>query len=258
MKNPAALLHLVLGDNAAAVLGQALKHHALPGRVHCIPDDLGHGPLDDGVARVAYMRRCFEGGFDWTHTTTVDAFDAWRALERALRETTADLFVWRGANTTETILLMMACAWLRDVPCEISVVEMPDTATGHTHVGTRLPEELAKCFSLARRVSPEKRAACAGEFERLKADPGLRRRWLDGRVVAVPLSSFDDLLIRACSKDWQSAALVVSRAMGNANPRDALADVFLSSRLQALIAAGRIETDTPPRFLRDYRVRLTP
>ncbi len=250
------LLHLVLGDHAAAVLRLALKHHALPGDIRCIPDDLGHGPLDNGIARVAYMRRRFEGGFDWTHTAT-DAFDAWRTLEQTLRAYRADLVVWRGSNVSETILLMMACSWLRDADCRISVVELPDTPTLHTHVGTRMPDDLAGYFPIARSLSPTERAANADAFEKLKAEPDHRRQWKDGRVVAVPISAFDDLLVRAYSQDWQNAARVVGRAMGEADPRDALADVFLSSRLQALIAAGRLEPDSPPRLLRDYRIRLT-
>jgi hypothetical protein len=51
----------------------------MPGAVLGIPDDLSHGPLDDGRARIDYMRACFRGYDDW-YLDVTDACAPWRAL----------------------------------------------------------------------------------------------------------------------------------------------------------------------------------
>jgi hypothetical protein len=46
------LIQLTLGDHAAARLRAACRSHRMPGAVTAIPDDLSHGPLDDGRGRI--------------------------------------------------------------------------------------------------------------------------------------------------------------------------------------------------------------
>ena len=251
-------LHLVLGDYGAALLRQDLAGFGLPGQVHCICDDLGHGPLDDGVARVVYMRACYQGCLPWTHTCT-DAFAAWRELAGLLApepgRAARDLIVWRGRNVSETVLLAMACWWLRDHPSPIRVVSMPPRADGGTHLGTHARGEVARLVPTARTLTGTARAALAAQLEALRDEGGLRRRWVDEHVVSVPIDAFDDLLIAACTSEWQPAARVVGTAMGRADRRDGLSDVFLCSRLQALLAAGLLEADRLPTVLDAYAVR---
>jgi hypothetical protein len=244
-------LHLVLGDAAAALLFLAASRHGVPGEVHCIADDLGHGPLHDGVARMKYMRRCYQSSFEWTHTGT-DAFADWRALSARLERQVRDVVVWRAANVSETVLLAMACWRLRETIGRLAVVTLPDGR----HAGTRSPAELAALFAGVRPLSSRQRAEWAARFEALRDDDGVRRRWLGRRVVTAPETAFDGLVEQACGPDWQAAARVVANAMGAADPRDGLSDVFVASRLMALIRAGSIAADRSPRRLRDYRVRL--
>lgn len=40
------------GDSAATCLRAACQSHGMPGAAFAIPDDLSHGPLDDGRARM--------------------------------------------------------------------------------------------------------------------------------------------------------------------------------------------------------------
>jgi hypothetical protein len=57
----------------------ACHAHRLPGTALGIPDDLGHGPLDDGRARIDCMRERFRGYDDW-YLDVTDAFAPWRAM----------------------------------------------------------------------------------------------------------------------------------------------------------------------------------
>lgn len=253
MAGAASPLHLVLGDSAAETLRHAISQHSLPGEVHFIPDDLGHGPLHDGVVRVQHMRQCYEGCADWTHTGT-DAFAAWRGLATSLAHTARDVAVWRGENVSETVLLAMACWWLREFSGGVLLVELP----GGRHAGTHSAAALAGLFPAARVLDTGERKRLSAMFEAMRDDDGLRRRWVAGAVATVPISWFDDLVIAACTPSWQKAARVVGTAMGAADPRDGLSDIFVCSRLQALIADGRVETDRPPVRMREYNVRLRP
>ena len=51
----------------------------MPGIALGIPDDLSHGPLDDGRARIGYMGERFRGYDDW-YLDLTDAFAPWRAM----------------------------------------------------------------------------------------------------------------------------------------------------------------------------------
>jgi len=93
---------------------------------------------------------------------------------------------------------------------------------------------------------------------RLRDDTGLLRRWEHGRIIGVPMDCYDRLLIDACPPTWTPAARVVGTAMGRCGERNAMSDLFFSSRLRALIDGGRLQADGPRRRLREYVVRLTP
>ena len=163
-----------------------------------------------------------------------------------------DVVIWRADNVSEFVLAAMACWWLRDAGTQLLVSELPDGR----HVGTHTPSALAALWQSARPLSAAECAGLAADFEAFRSDGGARRRWLDGRVVSAPLSVFDDLLASACTHAWEPAIHVVGKAMTSADRRDGLSDIFLGSRLVALIGAGAIEADHPPTRLRDFAIRL--
>jgi len=243
-------IHLVLGDHGAGLLRDTLCSHDMPEAVHCIPDDLGHGPLDDGVARVAYMRACYDGFDEWTHGQT-DAFVAWRELAGLVDEGQRDVVVWAAQNASEGVLLAMACRWLRESTTRLHVIELPNGR----HLGRHSAPELASYLVGARVLDDAERRGQACRFEALRDAPDQRRCWSGDRVEPVPVSAFDHLLLQAISSKWRAAHEVVQNAMHSADPRDSLSDLFLSWRLICLVREGRLEADRPPRWLRDYAVK---
>jgi len=245
-----APLHLLLGDCGAGILGRAAGEYGLTGDVHVIPDDLGHGPLEDGAKRLAYMRRCYDGFDEWRHGTA-DPFDGWRGLVAQVTSSPREVVVWRGRNVSESVLLAMACHRLAGVAMPMSVVDLPDGR----HVGTFQADEVAALAVQARPLDDQQRQVQAAMFERLRDEGTLRRRWRDGRVVGVPIEDFDGLLVASTRMEWQPALDVVVAAMRAADPRDGLSDLFLSSRLKELISQGVIEAERPAARLQDYAVR---
>jgi len=87
----------------------AYQDHDLPGAVALIADDLSHGPLDDGKARIDYMRACFQGYEDW-YLEITDAFAPWRMLGARIEDDGIEtIFIWVGDNVSEATFLRMAC-----------------------------------------------------------------------------------------------------------------------------------------------------
>lgn len=249
------VLHLALGDSAAGCLREACRSHGLPGMAFGIPDDLSHGPLDDGRARVDYMRACYRG-FDDRYGDDTDAFASWRALLARIDEENSDsIVIWSGDNVSEATFLAMACWWLADYRGQVQQVRMPGE-DGRYHVATYTPAELAELFASAVELTNSGRDALAADFVSIRDGTGLLRCWEKGTIRGIPLDRYDPLLLSSCTPEWTMAARVIGLAMSRCDRHNLMSDLFFSCRLQRLIDAGRIEADGDRARLRDYVIRL--
>ena len=146
MHNP---LHIALGESAEGCLRAACRAHGLPGTALGIPDDLSHGPLDGGRARIGYMRDRFRGYDDW-YLDVTDAFAPWRAMIARIDEARADaVVIWSGDNASEATFLAMACWWLGNRSARVLRVAMPGT-DGRHYVAIHTPAELADLLEIGR------------------------------------------------------------------------------------------------------------
>jgi len=227
----------------------------MPGTALGIRDDLSHGPLDDGPARIDYMRACFRGYDDW-YLDVTDAFTPWREMMEQLEKDRPEaILIWSGDNVSETTFLAIACWWLQTRPEPLLRVSIPGNENRH-HVALQTPADLAELFTSAWVLTDTARAELAEDFVRIRRETGLLRRWEEGRILGVPMDRYDPLLIACCSTEWTPAARVVGAAMGRCDPRNPMSDLFFASRLQVLIDAGRIEAKGRRNRLREYGVRL--
>jgi len=252
MRSP---LHIALGGSAAGCLRAACRFHGMPGTVLGIPDDLSHGPLDNGWARIDYMRACFHGYDDW-YIDVTDAFAPWRELVEGLDQEAPDaILIWGGGNVSEATFLAMACWWLKGRSEQVFAVTIPET-DARRYVAIHTPAELADLFQSRRELPDAERADFAKDFARIRDATGLLRCWEKGRIIGVPLDRYDPLLLEACTTNWAPAPRVVGTAMGRCGERNSMSDLFFSSRLRVLIDAGRIEANGARDRLREYAVRL--
>lgn len=250
-------LHIALGDSAAGSLRVACRSHGLNGTVRSIPDDLSHGPLDDGRARMAYMRACYRGYDDWTFSAT-DAFAPWRALVEQLDQHRPEaIVVWSGDNVSESIFLRMACWQLRACPVPLLRAAIPERGMP-PYVALHSPAELAELSKTRCELTPSERDRLSEDFVRIRTETGLLRRLETGRIIGLPLEHYDALLLESCATGWTKAARVVGAAMGRCDRHNLMSDLFFSNRLQILIRAGSVEADAVCERLRDYAVRLAP
>lgn len=227
----------------------------MPGIALGIPDDLGHGPLDDGRARIDYMRDCFRGYDDW-YLDVADTFAPWRAVITRIDENRPDaVVIWGGDNVAEATFLRMVCWWLGQRPVRLLRLAVPGR-DGRHYVAIHTPVEVADLYASARELTDTERADCAEDFLRIRSETGLLRRWETGRILGVPTDRYDPLLLESCTTHWTPAARVVGAAMGRCDGHNLMSDLFFSSRLQLLIDAGRIEAEGSRTRLREYAVRL--
>lgn len=251
------LFHLALGDSATGSLRLACRSQGLPGTALGIPDDLSHGPLDDGRARVDYMRACYRGYDGWTFDTT-DAFTSWgKVIERIDREKPEAIVIWSGDNVSETTFLAMACSQLGQRQEPVLQVAIPGSDTP-PYVAFHRPADLGDFYSGRRELAESELLALTADFQRIRRETGLLRRLEKGRVIGVPADRYDRLLLESCPIHWTPAPRVVGAAMARCDRRNLMSDLFFSHRLQFLIGAGVIEADGIRYRLREYGIRLVP
>lgn len=103
-------------------------------------------------------------------------------------------------------------------------------------------------------------AAAAAAWKALRREDAPLRIVRDGRLVSAPLTHFDAVLIAQATRDWEVAARVIGRTMQHLTdavdpPGQAVSDIVLFGRLQALGDAGGLEIRGPGPGMRDYEVR---
>lgn len=249
-------LHLALGDSAAGCVRAALAiSPGISQAVMTIPDDLSHGPLDDGLARAEYMRACYRACDEAWEYDSEDAFAPWQALsERLDRDRHDAVVVWTGENVSEATFLAMVCDRLAGRAEPIAQVSVPGKH-GRNYVAVHAPEELRPFFHSWRVLSDAERAVLAQDFARIRDETGLLRRRQDGQLMGIPMDYYDVLLLEACSTDWTLAARIIGIAMGHCDAANSMSDLFFCARLRALIADGEIQADGPQSSVRYYSVR---
>ena len=248
-------LHLVAGDSAAGCLRAACTSCGLPGAVVGLSADLAHGPLDDAGASVTYLRAIAKG-YGESDTADCSPFAQWREVgERLTHEWPDALIVWVADNVADMTLLAMACDQLAARREPLWRVQVPEVGL-RSHVAMHSPEQLAQLFAARVLLSHEDRLRLAQDFARIRDTSGLLRRLERGCVVGVPVEHYDPWLLSACGPDWQAAAHVVGRAMGNCDRHNLMGDAFFATRLNALIEAGSLEASGPRATFLDCSVRL--
>ena len=164
------------------------------------------------------------------------------------------MVIWTGENVSEATFLAMACDRLAGRPEPIAHVTVPGKH-GRNYVAVHAPEELRAFYGSWRVLSDAERSGLAQDFARIREETGLLRRLQDGHLIGIPMDYYDGLLLEACSNVWTLAARIMGIAMGHCDAANSMSDLFFSSRLQALIAAGEIQADGPQSSINTYSIR---
>ena len=247
-------MNLVLGGSAGGNLRAVFASHGMTERVHVFDDDLSHGPLTSREAREAYLKDLYKH-YGPVENSPIPCLADLEHLSRQLNlDDTQEVCIWAGDNASERVFLAMACHSLRHFDGSVTRVGSSGLKSP-PYIGAQTPDLLASLSKERERIDPQTRTANAASFLEHQNTGGILRRWEASEIIDVAPDYYDTLLTNSCPKDWTSAARVVGTAMGACDEQNLLNDVFLSGRLQHLIACEMIEASGPQTSLRDYVVR---
>ena len=245
--------HLTCNANTAASLQVAFPH----ARVFCAHDDYSLGPLSDGNQRIRFWRQIERGLAEREGPATTDPFQCWRDLQTELTiPEVCRICIWHSGSGAEYMFLRVACHWLANTVHSLFAVETPPRQGRHASAEWP-PRGLKRLARNAVSISATQRQAWAREFETIAQQPALLRVCdAHGELLFGTLAAYDHLLLAACTRQWQLAAVIVGRAMANADPRNTPGDAFLRFRLLHLMDAGVLDVDDARCELQTCYVRL--
>ncbi len=265
-------LHIVFDAGAAAELRMALNWVGRRDRVVAFCDDLSVGPIDppDADMRGRWIAEALP------HAFCLDQLDNeafWRtALSHAgprilwycrrwARIHAGFLEVlWRWGDTACAVVDLDADIAAGHVP-GASAWDAPLPSVGHLRLLSADAIVDQRLIEQARPLGRHEHAACCARWRHLRQENApFRVVGPDLDLVSAPLSVFDQSLLSRITNRWQKAAKVVGQILDDFEDdgRFQTGDTVLSSRLQALADAGRIEAQGNLARLRHSEVRLAP
>lgn len=92
----------------------------------------------------------------------------------------------------------------------------------------------------------------------LRDERSFLRTIVEKRLVSVPDTYFDDLILSCATSDWAKSALIVGHALANSWEGDfsRVGDLILFSRVHALVRAGKLVAQGDLSLMRTSELRL--
>lgn len=149
--------------------------------------------------------------------------------------------VWHSPFPGERLVALRLCWHLRKQPERVYDVKLPpgdnsNLPAFYGAVGIVGPAKLAAAWPTHRRVRDVE-----GRAKRWAAIRSRRGEWIrhlaGDRVVHLPISAYDEPLVRACGDSWSSSTLVVARVLAYVPAGDAI----LRWRVRELLRLERLE-----------------
>jgi Protein of unknown function/Domain of unknown function (DUF1835) len=248
----------VFSGTAAESLRAALTLAGSPGEVVVPPDDLSLGPLAATEERDAWFER--ELGLALEENDGARA-DFWSAALDPGRPRT----VWWSRRAAREHRGFLELVWqLADEPCATAGLSDAAASVGVAKTLAPPPPEQIVGGGLLGRAEPStaaRRAVLRPRWSRLREeDAPLRVPTGGGGIESVPLSLFDDALIRNTAEEWRPTAHSVVEALCGdwETGLCRTSDHLLAARVHALAAAGRMELrgGDPRRTMAGTEIRL--
>ncbi len=253
-------LHLTSLASSAEHVRLALKEVGRNERVVHARDGLGVGPLA-GIDRSSKSRITWWSKLEGPKLTAqearwIDESALWASLKRSKKR----VVVWHSSFPGERLVALRLCWHLRAQPERVYEVKLPPRDSAYLPafygaVGIVGPDALADAWPRHRRVRDV--AGRANRSAALRARPGEWIRHLAGdRVVELPITAYDEPLIRACQEGWRSSTSVVGTVLAGVPAGTEI----LCWRVRTPLESGRLEgrgRQSRLRLPKEIRVALT-
>ncbi len=243
-------LHVASGPTAGDVVEAALQQLDRSETVVAMRDALNVGPLVDvdsgGALRAEWWNRILQGTSDDEPERDFDEVPLWNRVVGA----NTPVVLWHGPHPLEWLMTLRACWYLRHEPERIFEVALPPLPPSR---------HLPAFYGAVPIVGPVAAVAHWPQCRAVTDVAERARRWVslrdregdwirmlnDAEVTELPITAFDEALMRACSKGWTASARVVGTVLVDTP----IADGVLAWRVRELLREGRLEGRGEPRGL---------
>lgn len=251
-------IHLVLGDAAAGVLGEAMAEGALGrGEILRFRDIYCLGPLQQlGSPAGPASRAAYWGQIIIDSPPAVAEFEEEESRYAVVvaRAATQALLLWVGAHSSSQLWLQRLCSVFPAKPADLRIIDVAVAHPDRRSPGQLEPRELAALLPRAEPLEEAERARQAQAWlGNAAVDSGVRR-WQEGRISHHGDDFYDGLLLAQCDEEWQPAEQAVGAAQWECD--EFLGDLFFAWRLRRLAETGRLLWRGPAGRLAEAAVRL--
>jgi hypothetical protein len=277
-QNHGDALHIVFGDSAGGTLRRALREARREEKVVAYWDDLSFGPISppDPADRAAWAGRelrfpMHRLGFSLERNVTIISDDPPNAARKLLNEVAkfwdevlsahGRRVIWMSRRAAYEYAGFLECIWrigderldVGDLT-EISVAWPNGRREPVMSVGELPPRVFAEntLWDRAAPLTPGERDRYREMWRKLRVENAPFRVVAGDDLVSAPITFYDEWLMSCTVGQWRKAARVIAETMRTAMTHGHyVGDLVLSGRLQALAAAGRLESQgdlSKPRF----------
>ena len=245
-------LYFVFSPSGAANLAEALEQAGRDDRIITFFDDLSFGPIDPphSILRAKWVEKEL-GRAGWDEMTNKSE----RGWQQA-RAVDPRKVAWLTRRSAMEYAGFLELLWrLGDAPCEVVDLTEVEVACRPEH--RPRPPRLAMClgmlhsdtigdhklWDLAKPLQITERRKYRDLWQQLRSENAPLRVSDGDKLVSVPISYFDMVLMSCVTDNWQKVAKVIGSAMASQMDDWIVqsGDMFLAARINALAETGRLE-----------------
>jgi len=257
-------IHVVNGDSAARLLGEALDGAGRDDRIVVLRDDLAVGPLrsidDSHTARVVFWQRVLGASEHGISQTISDAFDAGDiTLHNLAVDDNSEIVLWHAQNAGDQLMLRRIAYHLRTTPQRLNEIGVQARWLVHPDGGTPgdgscTPEALSNRLKSIAPISLLRITRLALEWQELKQVNLEMRRWRDNTFQSAQFTDLDAAIIEYTGVGWQSY-LAVAHRIRHDDPGIVATDAIIAWRCRELAAQGRLDIDNDAILEKSTQIR---
>jgi hypothetical protein len=246
------VLHFVFTLSGAGCLVQALRQAGRDDQVVVTSNDMEFGPINPGdlESRAKWVESEL-GPSDWNRISLRSD----RVWDEA-RFPDHRKVVWLTRRSAMEFAGFLDWLWVRDdVPCdvvdlsEIKIPYRPEHGPRQPRLAISLgmlhPDIIRgdKLWDLAEPLQMAERRRHRELWDKLRSENAMLCISDGDKLVSVPISFFDPVLMSYVTDNWQKVSRVVGPAMASQMSDDIVqtGDMFLSARVNALAESGNLE-----------------
>jgi len=252
-------MHLVFGPSAKGTLKYFFNNNPseYEGKIINICDDFSIGPVThleqvSGLMdRLEWLCDFFQQIMpeDCAEDFESECAECYSDLQRITPETT--LIIWHGENASDQIGLRFLVSLLK----EQNLYEIDMSSCSFVSLAQCSPEQITLLEEHIQPVRQPKIDHLCHEWSKLKLTKDTLRIFLNGHILNVHEDYYDSALLNNCTDEFQNAAKVVGKTMGQSS--QLVSDSFLDYRLRILIKENTLKYAGKLEMLKDFDIKLS-